>query len=196
MTQENIRVLVVDDSAVIRTLLCDQIGSTPGLTVAGKARHGRDALDKVASLHPDVITLDIQMPEMDGLAVLKAILETQPTPVIMVSSLTQAGAAITLEALDLGAADYVAKPEKDIKGSQAFVSELIEKIRNAASMDILRIVATRKRRRVFKERQVQPISKPLLSECPTDLSNKCVALGISTGGPPALTRLLGQIICA
>ena len=116
--------LVVDDSAVIRTLLCDQIASAPGLSVAGYARHGRDALGKVASLHPDVITLDIQMPEMDGLAVLDAILQSQPTPVIMVSSLTQAGAAITLEALDLGAADYVAKPEHNVKASQAFIERI------------------------------------------------------------------------
>ena len=85
MTQDNISVLVVDDSAVIRALICDLIAAAPGLSVAGKAHHGREALDLIASLRPDVITLDIQMPDMNGLAVLDAILRRQPTPVIMVS---------------------------------------------------------------------------------------------------------------
>ena len=100
MTQEDIRVLVVDDSAVIRALICDLVAAAPGLSVAGKARHGREVLEVLAALRPDVITLDIQMPDMNGLAVLDAVLRRQPTPVIMVSALTHAGAAVTLEALD------------------------------------------------------------------------------------------------
>ena len=112
MPQENIRVLVVDDSAVSRAIICDQIEAAPGMSVAGRARDGRAALEKVAALHPDVITLDLQMPGMDGLAVLDAVLATNPIPVIMVSSLTYAGAAVTLDALERGAVDYVPKPEK------------------------------------------------------------------------------------
>jgi two-component system chemotaxis response regulator CheB len=124
---------------------------------------------------------------------LDAILQSHPTPVIMVSSLTLAGAAITLEALDQGAADYVAKPERGAHASQAFVAELIEKIRNAATMDVLRIIASRKRRRVIRERFVPLEAKRSLPACPAELADKCVAIGISTGGPPALTRLFGEI---
>ena len=192
MTQENIKVLVVDDSAVIRALICDLVAAAPGLSVVGKARHGREVLDVLAALRPDVITLDIQMPDMNGLAVLDAVLRRQPTPVIMVSALTYAGAAITLEALDRGAVDYVAKPGSDSIARSVFATELIEKIRNAAGMDVRRMMA-RWKKRLAPDTALVPPTKAEAGACPAEWGDKCVALGISTGGPPALDKLLGMI---
>jgi two-component system, chemotaxis family, protein-glutamate methylesterase/glutaminase len=194
MKENRTRVLVVDDSAVVRRLLCDRIGDAPDLMVAGTARDGRDALDKVASLHPDVITLDLQMPGMDGLAVLDAVLNSAPIPVIMVSALTRAGAAVTLDALDRGAVDYVAKPDTKSGDRSGFEEELVAKIRSAACMDVARMMAARKRRRVpVRTAPERPAAKSPAAVCPEELADKCVAIGISTGGPPALTRLLSEL---
>ena len=193
MPHEDIRVLVVDDSAVSRAIICDQIEAAGGMSVAGRARDGRAALEKVAALHPDVITLDLQMPGMDGLAVLDAMLTTNPVPVIMVSSLTRAGAAVTLDALERGAVDYVPKPEKGGARDQAFGEELLSKIRGAAEVDVRRMMASRKRRGVAVRLPERPVVKPAADACPEDLADKCVALGISTGGPPALHRLLAEL---
>ena len=193
MTQENIRVLVVDDSAVSRAIICDQIEAAPGMSVAGRARDGQAALEKAAALHPDVITLDLQMPGMDGLAVLDAMLATNPIPVIMVSSLTYAGAAETLEALDRGAVDYVPKPDKGGTRSQAFGEELLGKIRGAATVDVRRMMALRKRRSRSVALPERPVVKATTDACPAEFADKCVALGISTGGPPALHRLLAEL---
>jgi two-component system, chemotaxis family, protein-glutamate methylesterase/glutaminase len=194
MMQEKIRILVVDDSAVIRRLICDRIAAAPDLMVAGTARDGNDAIDKVTALRPDVITLDLQMPGMDGLAVLDSVLASVPTPVIMVSALTRAGAAVTLDALDRGAVDYVAKPEPKSGGQSGFEEELVAKIRSAACMDISRLMAARKRRRQpGKGAALQRPATPVAAVCPEELAGKCIAIGISTGGPPALTRLLSEL---
>jgi two-component system, chemotaxis family, protein-glutamate methylesterase/glutaminase len=193
MSQEDIRVLVVDDSAVSRAIICDQVENAPGMSVAGRVRDGQAALDKMASLHPDVVTLDLQMPGMDGLAVLDAMLAENPVPVIMVSSLTYAGAAVTLDALERGAVDYVPKPERGGSRDQAFAEELISKIRGAVNVDVRRMMALRKRRRAKPKPVAQMPAKPTADSCPSELASKCIALGISTGGPPALTRLLSEL---
>src|SRR3954453_13559943 len=106
-----IRVLIVDDAVVVRRLVTDVLSGDPNLEVAATAATGRIALAKIPQVNPDVIILDVEMPEMDGLATLSAIRKTYPAlPVIMFSTLTQRGAAATLDALALGASDYVAKP--------------------------------------------------------------------------------------
>jgi len=131
MASEEIRVLVVDDSAVIRSLLTDSIGGAPGMKVVGVAEDGQQALDMLDAVQPDVITLDIQMPRMDGLATLDAILARRPIPVIMVSSLTQRGARVTIEALASGASDYVTKPSGQPgrqEAARVLSHELIPKI--------------------------------------------------------------------
>ena len=115
MMSEDIRVLVVDDSAVVRSIIADSIAAAPGMKVVGMAGDGLQAMELLDSLRPDVITLDIQMPNMDGLATLDAILARRPIPVVMVSSMTKLGANITLDALDRGAVDYLAKPDYGAK---------------------------------------------------------------------------------
>jgi two-component system, chemotaxis family, protein-glutamate methylesterase/glutaminase len=193
MAEDNIRILVVDDSAVSRAIICDQIEAAPGMSVAARCRDGRAALEKVAALHPDVVTLDLQMPGMDGLAVLDVMLADNPVPVIMVSSLTYAGAAVTLDALERGAVDYVPKPEKGNMRDSSFGDELLSKIRGAVNVDVQRLIALRKKRRIAPKPVSPAVVKPGADACPAELAGRCVALGISTGGPPALTRLLAEL---
>lgn len=111
MRKHETRVMIVDDSAVFRLLIAEAVGSTPGMKVVGTASNGVEALERLDALSPDVITLDVQMPKMDGLTTLDALLKRRPIPVIMVSSLTQQGARTTLNALDRGTLDYLAKPD-------------------------------------------------------------------------------------
>ena len=209
MASEEIRVLVVDDSAVIRSLIADSIAATPGMKVVGAAGDGRQALEMLDSVRPDVITLDIQMPNMDGLATLDAILARRSIPVIMVSSLTKLGAEITLDALDRGAVDYLAKPDYGAKTRAALQDELPRKIRMAAGCDVRRIVEIRRgQRQRIAERAAGRATDPTwakpgngrmsadrrrgrigLPSIPAELAGKCIAIGISTGGPPALAQL-------
>ncbi len=191
MSPNPIRVLVVDDSAVMRALLSDRIESAPGLTVADKARDGADAIAKAAALRPDVITLDLQMPGMDGLAVLDALLRIAPFPIVMVSALTRSGAAVTLESLERGAVDYVAKPARG--GQEEFAEELIQKIRAAAEVDVRRMLATRRRRAALGKPNERKTSATVEETSGDELEDKCVAIGVSTGGPPALARLLADM---
>lgn len=191
---QNIRVLVVDDSAVIRQIIGDAIEATPGLEVAAVAHDGAQAIELLEAANPDVVTLDIRMPNMDGLATLDAILEKRPLPVLMVSSLTQLGANITLDALERGAMDYVAKPERGSEAEAVLQDELMRKIRTVAGMDVQRILEIRKQR---KQRRAERASQPLPAKekeevgetGAADLADKCIAIGISTGGPPALSVL-------
>src|SRR6266700_1451418 len=128
-----IRVLVVDDSAFMRRVISEAIATQPDMEVAGQATNGLDALAKVEQTQPDVVTLDVEMPEMDGLTALRHIMARYPRPVIMLSSLTQAGAVTTIRALTIGAVDFVAKPSGSISLDFHRVREdLIQKIRTAA----------------------------------------------------------------
>jgi two-component system chemotaxis response regulator CheB len=213
MATEEIRVLVVDDSAVIRSLIADSIAATPGMKVVGAAEDGRRALEMLDAVFPDVITLDIQMPHMDGLATLDAILARRCIPVIMVSSMTKLGAEITLDALSRGAVDYLAKPDYGTKTRAALQNELPRKIRIAAGCDVQRILEIRRDQRLrIAERAAgrgsdpaspKPASgRPTAADAsggsaapvlPCDLAGKCIAIGISTGGPPALAQLFAAL---
>jgi two-component system chemotaxis response regulator CheB len=191
MIGKMIRVLVVDDSAVIRQIVSDLINETPGMTVCGTAANGQLALECLDKVNPDVITLDVQMPVMNGLDTLDAILTRRAMPVIMVSSLTKLGANITFDALERGALDYVAKPDYGVNAKVAMREELLRKIRSAAGMNVRRILeirASRKQRRIEQPR-IEPKPKEITEVGAEDLADKCVALGISTGGPPALSVL-------
>jgi two-component system chemotaxis response regulator CheB len=191
---KKIRVLVVDDSLVIREVICDNIKQSPDLEVAGTAADGEEALRVFESAQPDVVTLDIHMPNMDGLATLDALLTNNSVPVIMVSALTQLGAEITFEALDRGAMDYVAKPDKGIDTKTALGEELLRKIRNVAGMDVQRILRIRRERKQrFIEFKQQRQVTAVQAKGTAHLSGTCIAIGISTGGPPALASLFAEL---
>ncbi len=196
----SVRVLVVDDSALMREMICDFLTDAPGIEVVGTAANGRKALEMLDSAKPDVITLDVQMPEMDGLATLDEILKRRPLPVIMFSSLTTRGADTTLDALDRGALDYVAKPEGGGPAVHATLrEELVRKIRTMAGTDVRRMLQIRRERaEKMKQRPSPTLSSPSTPAVKFDTkapqySDKCIALGISTGGPPALASMFQSL---
>ncbi|MGH8078466.1 MAG: response regulator, partial [Lysobacter sp.] len=142
MAQERpIRVLVIDDSALVRQLMVELLGADSGIEVVGTAADPYIARDKIKLLSPDVLTLDIEMPRMDGLTFLRNLMRLRPMPVVMVSTLTEAGAQVTLEALALGAVDFIAKPRLDIaRGMTEYAALLIEKVQLASGARVSRIV--------------------------------------------------------
>ncbi|MEM3731133.1 MAG: chemotaxis response regulator protein-glutamate methylesterase [Candidatus Bathyarchaeia archaeon] len=173
-----LRVLVVDDSVFMRKVISEIISSDPQLNVVGTAADGIDALEKIATLKPDVVTLDVNMPRMDGLTTLKHIMEQNPIPVVMLSSATQEGAAITFKALELGAVDYIPKPSGELSLDIGKIrDEIITKIKTAAQAKIAsRIKGTR--------HLIQFREKP---------REKIITIGASTGGPPAIEEILEQL---
>nr|WP_296070906.1 chemotaxis-specific protein-glutamate methyltransferase CheB [uncultured Actinoplanes sp.] len=175
-------VLVVDDSALMRRAIKNILTDTGEFEVH-TARNGADALDQLGRVHPDVITLDVNMPEMDGLSCLAEIMSRQPTPVVMVSSLTDKNALVTLEALELGAIDYVAKPGGTVSlNIDEVARELVRKVRGAAAARI-------GRPRVAKP--AAPPSRPAEIVAPGSVD--LVLVGSSTGGPQLLAELLPQL---
>lgn len=181
-----ISVLVVDDSALMRRALKAMLMET-GEFVVETARNGVDALERLDRVAPDVITLDVNMPEMDGLSCLSKIMDHRPTPVVMVSSLTERNALVTLEALELGAIDYVAKPGGTVSLNIAEVSaELVDKVRAAASARVSRTSGLRSRIRAVVS---PPARRQASPSRPVDL----VVIGSSTGGPQLLSELLPQL---
>jgi two-component system chemotaxis response regulator CheB len=132
-----IKVLIIDDSALIRQMLTKIINSTPDLEVVGTAADPYIARNKIKRFNPDVLTLDVEMPRMDGLAFLSNLMRLRPMPVVMVSALTQKGADTTLQALELGAVDFISKPQIDIAQTfESYSEEIISKIRTAARAHI------------------------------------------------------------
>ena len=176
-----IRVLIVDDSAFMRKALKEILSSDPDIEVVDTARNGLDALEKIERLKPDVITLDINMPVMDGKETLRRIMEEDPIPVIVVSSLTQDEAPITMELLDMGAFDYVPKPSGTISLDIHKVSDLIiQKVKEAYRSRVMvksRLQSPRLSRASFKPER-------------RELAKYVVAIGISTGGPATLLDIL------
>src|SRR5277367_5308428 len=132
-----VRVLIVDDSALIRQLLTTLLSSDPEIEVVGVAADPFIARDRIKTLNPDVVTLDVEMPHMDGVTFLRKIMTLRPMPVIMISTLTQAGADTTLEALEIGAVDFIAKPTTDFAHEMAgLAGELQAKVKGAARMRV------------------------------------------------------------
>src|SRR3954468_10564074 len=136
---KRIRVLIVDDSAFMRKVLQSIISADPSLEVCGEARDGKDAVEKTEQLNPDVLTMDINMPHVDGLQATEIIMSKQPKPIVIVSSESRDGADITLKALELGAIDFVAKPSSGIDLDMNSVrEELVRKLRLASKVRVVR----------------------------------------------------------
>jgi two-component system chemotaxis response regulator CheB len=184
-----VRVLVVDDSAYMRYTLGKYLAEAPGIVVAGTARDGREALALIPKLDPDVVTLDVEMPHLDGLSTLREIMAVMPRPVVMVSSLTTEGAHATIQALTLGAVDFVAKPSTKANVA-AIAEEVIAKIRTAAGARV-------KAAPVLAPPPSQPVrgegSEKAKSTRPLTARDKVVVIGASTGGPRALNTVLAAL---
>ncbi len=181
-----IKVLVVDDSAFMRKMISDIINSSPELEVIAKARNGTDAISKTKEMQPDVITMDIEMPEMDGLTALKYIMQENPVPVIMLSSLTSQGAEQTLRALQLGAVDFITKPSGQISLDIEQVSDdIIKKVKAVAG-------TKRKLMNLYSstETLIPRKSTPVKIVKHDGILNKLVLIGTSTGGPKALYQVI------
>jgi two-component system chemotaxis response regulator CheB len=179
---KKIRVLVVDDSAVMRKIIPQMLEADPAIEVVGTAMDGTFCLKKIEELQPNVVTLDLQMPGMNGIDTLKEIMRKHPLPVIVVSSHSTEGASVTLKALALGAFEFVTKPQDAASHMAATASELIAKIKAAVECKMLRpgfpLPAPTQKISIGK-------SGPVPS--------KLVAIGISTGGPQALEFVLAQL---
>jgi two-component system chemotaxis response regulator CheB len=185
-----ISILVVDDSALVRKLIGKVFATQPDFQVSF-ARNGKEALDSIAGAVPDVVTLDVHMPEMDGLTCLDRIMVEHPCPVIMVSSMTADGADATLEALRLGAVDFVAKPSGAVSlRIDELAPDLIAKVRQAAAARLKRSLRLREqvRHRIGTHRR--PAAETTRSAKPAATGDGLVLVGTSTGGPPALESLL------
>lgn len=177
-----IRVLIVDDSALVREILSRGLSMNPEIEVVGTAGDPYKARDLILRLKPDVLTLDVEMPRMDGLEFLRRLMPQYPLPVVMVSALTRRGSQITLEALSAGAIDFVLKPSYDIaRGLAQMMNELVEKVKMAASVDV-----TRWRNQTLKKRPDQPVRINSLS----NTTDKVIAMGASTGGTEAIRKVI------
>jgi two-component system chemotaxis response regulator CheB len=185
-----IKVLVVDDSAFMRKVISDMIETDPGMEVIDVAKNGNDAIQKIKSLNPDVVTMDIEMPVKDGLTALREIMDEYPRPVIMLSSLTKKGAEETLKALDFGAFDFITKPSSMLKVSTPEMrDELLEKIRIASRTKVRKVSQTVARRRVETSNAEVQHSNTLGNT----RFKKIIAIGTSTGGPRALQEVVPLI---
>ena len=173
-----VRVLIVDNSALIQQLLTSLLSADPEIEVVGTAGDPFIARDRIKALNPDVVTLDIEMPRMDGVTFLRKIMALRPMPVIMVSTLTQAAAEITLEALEAGAVDFIAKPTTNVANTWTeLAAELQGKVKAAA----------RTRIGVRRAPEAAPVPRRART---VDTSKKIVAIGASTGGVEALKQVL------
>jgi len=185
-----IRTLIVDDSALMRRTLRQIVEQDSELELVGVARDGEDGLTKARELRPDVISMDINMPRMDGITALQHIMSENICPVVMVSSLTQKGAVTTFEAMELGAFDFVAKPDGTVSADMSAVArELVSKLKFAARRGSMCRLSSSARQRLEKRETPAPLPPPQRSAS-NGFGYKAVALGISTGGPSTLMDVL------
>jgi len=190
---KKIKVLIIDDSALIRKVLTQIISSARDIEVVGTAPDPFIARDKIKTLNPDVLTLDVEMPKMDGISFLSNLMRLHPMPVVMISSLTERGADVTLQALELGAIDFISKPKLDLaSGLESYTEEILEKVRVAATakvrpnLEISRLPLVRKYTAdsVIKSQRTRKHFKT---------TDKIIAIGASTGGTEAIKELLSNM---
>ncbi|MGJ8682716.1 protein-glutamate methylesterase/protein-glutamine glutaminase [Paraglaciecola sp.] len=171
-----IKVLIVDDSALIRSLLTEIIEADPGMTVVGAAQDAYVARDLVNRYSPDVITLDIEMPKVDGLTFLDKLMKARPTPVVMISTLTEQGAEATLRSLELGAIDFVPKPKLGVaQGIEEYRDFILDKIRTASLSKVKPIIK-------ITNKSIKPLT--IMG------TERIIAIGASTGGTEAIKEVL------
>jgi two-component system chemotaxis response regulator CheB len=180
------KVLIVDDSALMRALLTEIIGGAPDLVVVGSAPDPIAAREMIKSLNPDVLTLDVEMPKMDGLEFLSRLMKLRPMPVIMISALTARGSEVTLQALELGAVDFVAKPRaENVSLLQSYAEEIRDKIRAAHGAQL--------QRRPPAAAATQRAEAPLAGVSSRVLNEKIIAIGASTGGTEAIKEVIMRL---
>lgn len=190
-----LKVLIVDDSALIRKVLAEILSSDPGIEVVGAAADPYIAREKIKKLNPDVITLDVEMPKMDGITFLRNLMRLRPMPVVMISTLTESGADITLQALELGAVDFVAKPRLDVNEAiKNYSEEIIEKVKMAAQVPV-EVLARRSEQLAGSTSDRKNITSPALITGSTSsgflkTTDKIIAIGSSTGGTEAVKDVL------
>jgi two-component system chemotaxis response regulator CheB len=174
-----IRVLVVDDSAVARAALTRGLGADPNIDVIGQARDPFEARDQIMALSPEVMTLDVEMPRMDGVEFLRRLMPQRPIPTVVVSSLSQRGGQVALDALAAGAVDVVCKPSRNLSGGlEGMISELITKVKIAATVNVA----------WHKSRPPPPVASS--SGALAQTTDKIIAIGASTGGTEAIRAVL------
>ena len=189
-----IKVLIIDDSALIRQMLTEILSGDPAIEVVGTAPDPYAAREKIKTLNPDVLTLDVEMPRMDGITFLGNLMRLRPMPVVMISSLTEKGAEITLQALELGAVDFVSKPKLDVEhGMQEYAEEIRGKVKVAAG-----IPSSRLARQTSATRASEPMPKlsadavlgASQAHKPFKTTDAIIAIGASTGGTEAIKEVL------
>lgn len=183
-SDEEVSVLIVDDSALVRRILSDLFSREPGIGVAGVARNGVEAIRLTQELDPDVITMDIYMPDMDGLSALEYIMKRYPRPVVMISALAKKGAESTLKALELGAVDFIERPSRFPNSMSGVQEDVVGKIRTAAQS---------KAREIWERaRKVKPPKKVRLRKGLVR-GGRVVVVGASAGGPRALAQVIPSL---
>lgn len=186
LVMKKIQVLIVDDSALMRALLTDILHKDPAIQVVGVAKDPYDARAKIKQLNPDVLTLDVEMPKMDGVTFLSYLMRLRPMPVVMVSTLTKRGADVTFKALALGAVDFIHKPAFDQEQQlQHYTQEIIHKIKVAAEANV--------QAPDLLKSDVIHANIQALSQLNIDTTDKILAIGASTGGTEALKELLPHL---
>jgi two-component system chemotaxis response regulator CheB len=181
MMKKDIKVLIVDDSAIVRKVFTEELSREQGITVVGSAPDPYIARDKIVRLKPDVITLDIEMPRMDGLTFLKKLMRYYPLPVIIVSSLTKKGSRLAMQALSLGALEVISKPSGSYSVGDMSI-QLADKIKAIAHVDV--------KRKVKDIQEENPEKPTMISQSLTATTTKILAVGASTGGTEAIKTLL------
>lgn len=188
---KKIRVLVVDDSALVRSLLAGIINRQPDMACVGAANDPLIAREMIRELNPDVLTLDIEMPRMDGIDFLGRLMRLRPMPVVMISTLTERGAEVTMKALELGAVDFVSKPRIGVvDGLGELSTRIVEKIRIAAGAHIKRTLAVQGTVPSAKDKSGERSSATLVGRVSTE---KLVFIGASTGGTEAIKEVLAPL---
>lgn len=189
---EKIKVLIIDDSALVRKVLSQVFETAPNIEVVGTAPDPYIARDKIKKLNPDVLTLDIEMPKMDGVTFLRNLMRLRPMPVVMISSLTAKGAEVTLQALELGAVDFVTKPGVDVAdGLDSYAEEIIGKVEAAAKArmralsDVPRAVI-----KVAPKLSADAVLAPAAGRRKFKTTAQIIAIGASTGGTEAIKEVL------